>query len=191
MKKYLSLGILLSIFVLASCDKNNDAGESGFGANSGSIIINGKKYSLFPSEYGEFVGSWNDDPTHPNRGQIYIYWLGNEGAGGYKDAWLEMFYFQTPYTPKVGDDLAKMSLKHLPANNLYPEPSVPSYNSKIWPTYDDWYDFTVYSHYVSGSLTVVSIGEGYLTVNFSNLVTENCVGNQYSFDGTITIAFDM
>ena len=138
-----------------------------------------------PSEIMEMVGGWNIDSSHPNQGVLYIWWLDEKENG-----WLETFTFQSEHAPQVGDDLSKMSLKHTPANELFDHSEAAQ---ATWPK--DWYSKAyLVGDYVSGTLTVVNIEgsgtNGYLTVQFNELKTRNYIGEEYTFNGTVKVAFE-
>ena len=168
-KKILLFSILLSFFILDGCNKENDTNDYNSEAVSGSIIINGKTYKLMPSDILEITGGWS-----LGQGTLYIWWLDERG-----DGWLETFKFQSSQAPQVGDDLAQMSLKHLPGNELFDRSETAQ---KTWP--NDWitHDY-LRGDYVSGSLIVVNIekgyNDGYITVKFDNLKTRNYICEVY------------
>lgn len=170
------LVLFLSILGLAGCNKDDDTSDSDPRAINGTITINGKTYKLMPSDILEMTGGWS-----LGQGTLYIWWLDERG-----DGWLETFKYQSSQAPQVGDDLAQMSLKHLPGNELFDHSETAQ---KSWPI--DWatHDY-LRGEYVSGSLIVVNIENGYITVRFDNLLTRNYIGEEYNFNGTVRVAFN-
>lgn len=179
--------VFISATLLSSCSKDSDS-DTAPGtvvSSEGNIIINGKPYRLMPSEIMEMVGGWNIDSSHPNQGVLYIWWIDEKENGC-----LETFTFQSGHAPQVGDDLSKMSLKHTPANELFDHSEAAQ---ATWPK--DWYSKAYWvGDYVSGTLTVVNIEgggtNGYLTVQINELKTRNYIGEEYTFNGTVKVAFD-
>jgi hypothetical protein len=171
------LGVLLSIMILASCSKDDDGVASGSG--NGSININGKQYSLMPSDVISLPGIWER-----GGGTLYVYFLDEKACG-----WLETFKFKSSKVPQVGDNLVEMNLTHYPADELYDHSEAVQ---KTWPK--DWatHDY-LRGTVVSGSLTVINIEkgfDGYITVKFDNLKTRNYIGEEYIFNGTVRVPFE-
>lgn len=176
MERYFKLFIVALLtttsFALTSCGNDEPNGPDD-GGNT--IVINDVKYKI--SDYMTLSGSWSSTTDSGSFGFFIDIVEGNSIM-----PWPYDFEFESANAPKVGDDISKKNLKL----------------SLISDYYTGLVD--IEADYVSGSAVVKAINtsKGTMTIQFSNLKMEGSgLGSsteedvRYTFDGTVTVDFNM